>query len=220
MGRSSSRGVARETVHEVPTSHGLARVTYASPARPIGDLFLLHGAGGGIDAPDLVRVAELCHRAGLRVGRVEQPYRVARKPIGSNREKLDGAFTELVERQRLGGLPLFLGGRSAGARCACRTAEHLDASAVVALAFPLHPPHQPEKTRVGELVVSRPMLVVQGTRDAFGGPSEFPPGTRVHVVEGADHSFRVLRSSGRSDSAVIDEVAENARDFVLSFMGS
>jgi hypothetical protein len=107
---------------------------------------------------------------------------------------LDEVFVAVVKGLRTRG-PLVLGGRSAGARVACRTARELDATGCLALAFPLHPPGQPEKSRLAELVSAGvPTLVVQGERDAFGRPEEFPEGIDLAVVPGADHSFSVLRS--------------------------
>ena len=159
-----------------------------------------HGAGGGVDAPDLVAVRERL-RAGLAdvtVAMVEQPYRVQgrRAPVTSA-ARLDAAFTAAVEaaRELVGEVPLVVGGRSAGARVACRTAGSLRAVGVVALAFPLHPPGRPERSRLDELVgAGVATLVVQGERDAFGRPEELtavtlPAGACVQAVPG-DHGLR------------------------------
>ena len=184
----------------VPTSAGDARLSlYADPdARAL--VCLGHGAGGGVDAPDLVAVRERL-RAGLpgvAVALVEQPYRVQgrRAPVTSA-VKLDAAFTGAVEaaRELVGEVPLLVGGRSAGARVACRTARSLRAVGVVALAFPLHPPGRRERSRLDELVgAGVPTLVVQGERDAFGRPEELtaasvPAATLVQAVPG-DHGLR------------------------------
>jgi predicted alpha/beta-hydrolase family hydrolase len=199
---------------EIETPSGLARITFARAARAHAELFLGHGAGGGIDAPDLVAIAELLPREGVDVGLVEQPYRVAKKRIASDKGALDAAFVAVVRAAR-SGAPLFVGGRSAGARVACRTAETVGARGVVALAFPIAPPKKPGPSRLPELArAGVPTLVVQGTRDEFGGPDALPEGPTIVPILGGDHSFRVLRSSGRAQSDVYAEVAAAVRAFV------
>lgn len=205
---------------EVPTRSGTARVTWVRSRSPRASLFLGHGAGGGIDAIDLVAVAAALSGADVSVALVEQPYRVAGKAIASDKSKLDDAFVDVVTAERPPALPLFVGGRSAGARVACRTAAKLGAAGVVALAFPLLPPKSTGPSRLPELEgAGVPALVVQGTRDPFGGPSSFPSVTRLFVVEGGDHSFKVLKKSGRDQRSVLDELAAGVRDFVLSSLG-
>lgn len=210
-------------VREVETPAGTARVTWTGVGAPArAALFLGHGAGGGIDAPDLVEIARELGAAGVHVALVEQPYRVAGKKLASDKAKLDAAFVAVVEAERPKDLPVFVGGRSAGARVACRTASALGARGVVALAFPLVPPKGASPSRRPELVATgAPTLVVQGTRDPFGGPSDLtsgaalPPSIRISPVDAADHSFRVLRASGRPQRVVYAEVAATVRDFVL-----
>ena len=152
-----------------------------------------HGAGGGIESADLVALTSALAAAGWRVARIIQPYRVQGRRAPDRAPKLDAAFTEVVTALRADHAPggrLVLGGRSSGARVACRTATGLDAAAVVCLAFPLHPPGRPESSRADELGLVRvPLLVVQGERDAFGGPGELPAGPTVVAVPG-DHSLR------------------------------
>nr|WP_246324207.1 alpha/beta family hydrolase [Petropleomorpha daqingensis] len=163
---------------------------------PRGTLVLGHGAGGGIAAPDLDAVSEAACGAGWRVAGVEQPWRVAGKRIAPAPPRLDLAWTAVLDHLRsldaLAG-PLVLGGRSAGARVACRTATAQGAAGVLALAFPLHPPGRPEKSRAGELaLVEVPLLVVQGETDAFGGPAEVAaaaPHAQVAGV-GGDHALK------------------------------
>jgi predicted alpha/beta-hydrolase family hydrolase len=142
-----------------------------------GALVLGHGAGGGIESPDLVAAAEAARAAGLTVALVEQPYRVAGRRSPAPANQLDAAWTEVVSQLRAGALSgidfLLTGGRSSGARVACRTAAATGSSAVVCLAFPLHPPGRPEKSRLSELDgVDVPVLVVQGANDPFGMPPE------------------------------------------------
>ena len=99
-------------------------------------------------------------------------------------------------------MPLYLGGRSAGARVACRTATELGAAGVVCLAFPLHLPGRPEKSRVEELLAPTvPRLVLQGTNDSFGRPEEIraavgdAPGIELVELPGADHSYRTAKGA-------------------------
>jgi predicted alpha/beta-hydrolase family hydrolase len=178
---------------EVVTAYGPARATLTPPASGTsrGLVALGHGAGGGINAPDLVAVTTALSGAGWTVARVEQPYRVAGRRAASPAAALDSAWIAVVTALREASRgPLVLGGRSSGARVACRTAAALDAAAVLCLAFPLRPPRRPQVTRLGELLaVDVPVLVVQGERDPFGGPGEFPATVGVAAVPG-DHALR------------------------------
>jgi predicted alpha/beta-hydrolase family hydrolase len=145
-----------------------------------------HGAGGGLDAVDLLAARDAAHEAGLRVALVEQPWLVRGRKVAEAPPRLDLAWVDVLAT--LSGSPLVVGGRSAGARVACRTADEVGADAVLCLAFPVHPPGRPERSRLGELTAVRvPVLVVQGDRDAFG----VPPG--AVLVPGADHGFRVAK---------------------------
>jgi predicted alpha/beta-hydrolase family hydrolase len=185
---------AAEEVCEVATPHGPARITVHRVPAPRGALLLGHGAGGGFAAPDLVAVTAVALDAGLHVVLVEQPYRVAGRRNVAPTAQLDAAWSAVVAQVRecvLGG-PLVFGGRSSGARVACRTAGAGGAAAVLCLAFPLHPPGRPERTRLPELAAPDvPVLVVQGARDAFGVP-EPAPGRELVVLRG-DHSLKADR---------------------------
>lgn len=176
---------------EVETPHGLARVHLHRAASPRGALVLGHGAGGGITAPDLVRATQVAVEEGYTVALVEQPYRVAGRRSPAPARQLDATWTAVVEQLRgndLAALPLIAGGRSSGARVACRTAGDTGAAAVLCLAFPLEPPAG-RPSRLPELeAVTVPTLVVQGTRDRFGMPPAAPKRTIVEVS--ADHSLR------------------------------
>jgi len=184
-------------VIEVDTPLGPARVLSGGPdGSAAGTLVLGGGAGGGVDAPDLLAVTAAAADAGWRVLRVEQPWRVAGKRIAPAPPRLDLGWTAVLERLDADGrltAPLVFGGRSAGARVACRTAVGHRADGVLALAFPLHPPGRPERSRAGELAaVPVPVLVVQGERDPFGNPAEVAqaaPVVTVRAVPG-DHSLR------------------------------
>jgi hypothetical protein len=155
---------------------------------PRAAVVLGHGAGGGVESPDLVGATKAANESGLSVALVEQPYRVAGRRSPAPARQLDAAWLAVVP-QLFPGLPLIIGGRSAGARVACRTAAATQAKAVLCLAFPLHPPGKPEKTRLDELdAVTVPTLVVQGERDPFGIAPE-GPNRRVVLIPGM-HSLR------------------------------
>ena len=187
-------------VHEIGTPHGPARAHVTEPGGIVrGTLVLGHGAGGGVESVDLVAVTAEAAGAGWRVVRVEQPWRVAGKRIAAAPPTLDEGWRAVLHRLRADGVltgPLVLGGRSAGARVACRTAAEHGAAGVLALAFPLHPPGRPAKSRAAELTaVPVPLVVVQGETDAFGAPAAVAAaldghaGASVYAVPG-DHSLK------------------------------
>jgi hypothetical protein len=180
---------------EIDTPHGPARAHLHPADEPRAALVLGHGAGGGVEAPDLVAATEAARSEGISVALVEQPYRVAGRRSPPRAPQLDAAWTAVVERLRadeLAGLPLVVGGRSLGGRVACRTAETTDAVAVLCLAFPLEPPRRagkPPQSRLAELdAVTVPMLIVQGERDPFGMPPPGPTREVVHVP--GDHGLK------------------------------
>ncbi|MEV7087155.1 alpha/beta family hydrolase [Streptomyces sp. NPDC093085] len=159
----------------VETPAGDARITWhhAEDARLV--LALGHGAGGGIEARDLRALAGALPPLGVSVALVEQPWRVAGKKVAPAPATLDTGWRAVWPALAERGPGVVAGGRSAGARVACRTARELGAVAVLALSFPLHPPGRPERSRAAELLGSGvPTLVVQGARDPFGRPEEFP----------------------------------------------
>jgi uncharacterized protein len=178
---------------ELETPHGPAGVHLHHAEDAIGALVLGHGAGGGVGARDLVAATEVAQSERFSVALVEQPYLVAGKRAPAPPNRLDEAWIAVVEQLRdgeLSGLPLVVGGRSAGARVACRTAAETGASAVLCLAFPVHAPGRADagKTRQHELdAVRLPVLVVQGASDPFGMPAK-RRGHRVVVVPG-NHSL-------------------------------
>jgi uncharacterized protein len=184
------------TVREIDTPHGPARAHLRAVEAPVAALVLCHGAAGSVDAPDLSKATEVARSKGVAVALVEQPYRVAGRRSTPPARQLDAAWIAVVKdlrRAELAGLPLIAGGRSAGARVACRTAAELGAVAVLCLAFPLHPPGRSPaaevRSRAPELDgVAVPTLVVQGTRDRFGMPSPGPNRTVVEVA--GDHRLR------------------------------
>jgi predicted alpha/beta-hydrolase family hydrolase len=203
---------------EVDTPHGPARVHLHPTDRPRAALVLGHGAGGGVGSRDLVTVTGIAREAGVSVALVEQPYRVAGRRAPAPAPRLDAAWTAVVDQLLAGelrGHPLLVGGRSSGARVACRTAAATGARAVLCLAFPLQPPRRPSKpapeSRIGELdAVEVPTLVVQGERDPFGIP---PAATRRTVVlVPGDHALRADLGAVAAAvrpwlAGVVDEVA-------------
>jgi uncharacterized protein len=196
------------------TPHGDARLHLDRARRPRATLFLQHGAGGGPDAPDLVALSRVLPPLGITVIRLEQPWRVAGRKVAPAPTILDECAIAVVDRLR-SRTPLVLGGRSAGARSACRTAHHLGASGVLALSFPLHPPGKPERSRLDELTSVRvPTVVVQGERDPFGTPAEFPPDQPLVVVPAADHGLKVPKRSGLTADDVAQIVVESALELI------
>jgi uncharacterized protein len=176
---------------EIVTSGGPARAELDEPGKPAFLLVLTHGAGGGVDTPDLLAARDAAVRLDGAVARVTQPYRVrgARAPGSAARQ--DAAWLEIISalQARYPGLPLVQGGRSNGARVACRTARAAGARAVVALAFPLHPPGRPERSRAPELRdAGTEVLVVNGDRDPFGVPSA-ADASDVVVMPGEAHAL-------------------------------
>jgi predicted alpha/beta-hydrolase family hydrolase len=176
----------------IDTPHGPGRAHLHPADAPVAALVLGHGAGGDVTAPDLVATTRAARALGISVALVEQPYRVAGRRSPAPAHQLDAAWTAIVEHLASGplhGLPLITGGRSSGARVACRTAPDVGAIAVLCLAFPVHPPGRPEKSRLDELdAVSVPVLVVQGENDPFGMPPS-APGRTVAAIPG-DHSLK------------------------------
>ena len=205
----------------VPTPLGDARVHTTAADDPVATLVLGHGAGGGVGTPDLLALASRLPPLGVSVLLVDQPWVVAGRKVAPPPPTLDrgwlGALASLGGQGLHG--RLLVGGRSAGARVACRTAETVGAAGVLALAFPLHPPAG-RPTRLPELDLPAdaglPVLVLQGTRDSFGGPADLPaaPGRVVVPVAGADHSFRVLKGGDRA--AVLTQLVDAAAAWALT----
>ena len=181
---------------EVETPHGPARVHLHLADGTHAALVLGHGAGGGVTAKDLVAATDAALASDVSVALVEQPYRVAGRRSPAPPKQLDAAWIAVIEHLRaneLSGLPLITGGRSMGARVACRTVPETGAVGVLCLAFPLRPPRRstskPAPDRLPELdAVNVPVLIVQGESDPFGIPPEGPQRTVIRVA--GDHSLR------------------------------
>ena len=190
---------------DIETPHGPARAHVQPVDGGVATLILGHGAGGGVSAPDLMVATRAALESNVSVALVEQPYLVAGRKSQAPAAQLDAAWIAAVEQLRDAQLPLIVGGRSAGARVACRTAADTGAAAVLCLAFPVHPPGKPEKTRLAELdAVQVPVLVVQGERDPFGMPPEGPNRTVARVR--GDHGLK----------ADLDAVAAAVRDWLAA----
>ena len=197
------------SAREVDTPHGPARVHVQKAAGARGTLMLGHGAGGGVSAPDLMTASRVALELDVTVVLVEQPYKVAGKKSTPRPPVLDEAWIAVVEQTDMGGGPLISGGRSSGARVACRTAAATGAAGVLCLAFPLMPPSG--KSRQAELDdAGVPMLIVQGQNDRFGMPDpDQARGREVAVVRG-DHGLK-------SDQAAVGDAV---RDWLERLLGA
>jgi predicted alpha/beta-hydrolase family hydrolase len=182
-------------------------------------LVLGHGAGGGVAAVDLLALADRLPEHDITVVRVEQPWVLAGRRVAPAPKFLDQVFTQLVRVLRPS-TPLIVGGRSAGARVAARTGAALGAAGCLALAFPLHPPGRPDKSRLDELLATGiPTHVIQGERDTFGTPADFPAGVELTAIPGADHGFAVRKSGPVNQAETLDRVVVAALDWVGRTIG-
>lgn len=206
------------TVRTVQTPHGEGRLHVRRAHRPVATLLLSHGAGGGVDARDLVALAAALPAQGVSVLLLEQPWRVAGRRIATPPATLDDALRAAAATVR-SRAPLVVGGRSAGARSAARCARSLGAVGCLALSFPLHPPGRPEKSRVDELAgAGVPVLVVQGERDPMGRPEEFPldlPHLDLAVVPAADHGLKVPARAPVTQDEAMGIVVESTLEWLV-----
>jgi len=215
----------------VDTTHGVARVQLGVPRDARALAVLGHGAGGDVTTPAVVAVAQGLMACGIAVARVDQPYRVAGRRAPAPAPQLDTAMLDVIRWLRghdaLSTTALVVGGKSSGARVACRVARRAGAVGVVALGFPLHPPARPERSRRDDLLAARcAVLVCQGTRDSFGSPAKVAaaangdPLITVHAVTGGDHSFVARRVDGRTTAQCLAEVSEVVGQWVLGQVGT
>lgn len=199
----------------VLTPQGEARLEVRRARKPLADLVLTHGAGGGIDARDLVAIADALPAQGISVVLVEMPWRVQGKKLAPRPALIDEAYRAVLVGLRPRA-PFVLGGRSAGARSACRIGAEVGAAGVLALAFPLHPPGKPEKSRLDELAgAGVPALVIQGERDPFGRPEEFPEGTELAVVPAGDHGLKVPKAGPLDQEGALGLVVEATLEWIV-----
>jgi uncharacterized protein len=216
------------TVTPIDTPQGPGRL-YVDPAEQPSSLLVLgHGAGGGVGAADLELLAASLPALGTTVVRFEQPWRTAGRAAGAPPPKLDEAWRAALGwlmEQEWAQHPLLVGGRSAGARVACRTAADTNPVAIVCLAFPLHLPGRPEKSRVAELLAPEaPRLVLQGSKDSFGTPDEIraaigaAQGIKLVELPGADHSYRIAR--GKSSAFTPTDLRTTLVAEVSRFIGA
>jgi uncharacterized protein len=210
--------------YSVTTPLGPGRLLLDAATDQESLLVLGHGAGGGTGAADLELLARQLPECGITVVRFEQPWRTAGRRVAGPPAQLDKAWVAAVRwlrDQDWGQGRLFVGGRSAGARVACRTAGALGVRGIVCLAFPLHLPGRPEQSRAAELLTAgAPRLVLQGTRDSFGTPEEIraamgaASGIRVVELPGADHGFRVVKGAPITAAELRAQVVEVVTAFV------
>ena len=178
-------------------------------------LLLSHGAGNGIDTADLEALARHLPRHGVTVVRLEQPWKVAGRKLASPPPTLDAGLRAAANVLRVR-TPMVVGGRSAGARSAARSAKALGAVGCLALAFPLHPPGRPEKTRLDELLrAGVPTLVIQGDHDTMGRPEEFPHDIDLTVVPGADHGLKVPKRGPVSQEDALAIIVESTLEWLV-----
>jgi predicted alpha/beta-hydrolase family hydrolase len=213
----------------VDTPQGPGRLFVDLAEQPSSILVLGHGASGGVASVDLELLAEGLPELGTTVVRFEQPWRTAGRRVGAPPPRLDEAWQAALAwlaGEEWARHPLVVGGRSAGARVACRTASETNPAAIVCLAFPLHPPGKPEKSRVAELLAPNvPRLVLQGGNDSFGTPEEICASIgrsrSVTVVEvtGADHSFRIAKSSAPTPADLQATLVTEVSRFIRATVG-
>lgn len=210
------------SVRTIPTPYGEARLHTDRSRHPAASLVLGHGAGRGVDSPDLVALARALPGLGISVYRIEQPWHVAGRKVAPRPQVLDAGTIACVNGIRAR-TPMVLGGRSAGARVACRLAKQLGAVGCLALSFPLQPPGKPGrpvKTRLPELLgAGVPVFVVQGERDAFGGPDAFPETVDLTLVPDADHGLKVPRRAALTQDETHALVVEAVVEWITARVG-
>jgi predicted alpha/beta-hydrolase family hydrolase len=207
--------VKKASVRTVDTPHGEGRLHTRRATSPIATLLLSHGAGGGIESRDLWALADALPAQGVSVVLFEQPWRVAGRKVATAPPTLDAALTCAADVMRVR-TPLVVGGRSAGARSAARTARALGATGCLALSFPLHQPGRTEPTRLPELLgAGLPTLVVQGERDPMGRPEEFPGDVEMVVIPGGDHGLKVPARGEVSQDEAMGIVVESTLEWLV-----
>jgi predicted alpha/beta-hydrolase family hydrolase len=201
-------------IRVISTPAGDAQLYSDRSRHPTAVLALGHGAGRGVDAPDLAALASALPKLGISVFRIQQPWVVAGRRVAPRPEVLDAATVACLNALRIR-RPLILGGRSAGARVACRLSKSMGAVGCLALAFPLHPPGRPDSSRLEELTgAGVPTFVVQGERDPFGAPDEFPDNTPMAVIPQADHGFAVPKRAALDSEQTMALIVESVVEWI------
>jgi len=217
------------TIVPLDTPQGQARFFVDLADRPVSILVLGHGAGGGVGAADLELLARRLPPLGITVARFEQPWRTAGRKVGAPPPRLDEAWITALgwlQEQQWAQQPLVAGGRSAGARVACRTASDTNAAGILCLAFPLHLPGQPEKSRLAELLTpTQPRQVVQGSNDSFGTAEELRAaigkvaGITLVELPGVGHSYRIAKSSAVEPATLHATLVTEVSRFIATTVG-
>jgi len=217
------------TVILVDTPQGPGRLFVDLAEQPSSILVLGHGAGGGVGAVDLELLTRNLPAIGTSVVKFEQPWRTAGRKAGAPPPKLDEAWCAALDwlvGQEWAQHQLLVGGRSAGARVACRTASRTKPAAIVCLAFPLHLPGRPDKSRVAELLAPEvPRLVLQGTKDSFGTPEQIriaigtAEGIKLVELPGADHGYRIGKASDFTPADLRVTVVTEVGRFIAAVAG-
>lgn len=201
-------------IREVATPQGTAHIHTDRARHPLVTLVLGHGAGNGVESRDLAALAAELPRCGISVFRIEQPWRVAGRRVAPAPPLLDEATLACINAIRVR-TPMVVGGRSAGARVACRLAKSVGAVGCLALAFPLQPARAGSPSRLPELLdVGLPTLVVQGARDSFGAADAFPSQVEVAAIPAADHGFAVLKSAELTQTEALSELTDAVAQWV------
>lgn len=208
----------KAVVRPIQTAYGEGRLHVRRAVSPMATLLLSHGAGRGVDAPDLMALAGALPGHGVTVMLFEQPWHVAGRKVATSPPTLDVGLIAAADSLRTQ-TPLVVGGRSAGARSGARCAKGLGARGVLALSFPLHPPGRPEKTREAELRgAGLPTLVIQGERDPMGRPEDFPSdiaGLDMTLIPEADHGLTVPKRAALSQAEALGIVVESTLEWLV-----
>lgn len=201
------------------TAAGIAQVHPFLASQPRASLVLAHGAGRGTNTGDLQALAAKLPELSISVYLVDQPWVLAGRKVAASPKILDAVHLAVLAELDLA-LPLFVGGRSAGARSMARVTQQHQVTGYLGLAFPLHPPGRPEASRVAEiLAVSVPKLILQGDRDNFGKAAEFPPELPVRPIPFADHSFKVPKSAATGQAEIYQLLVDHTAAWVNQVLG-
>jgi uncharacterized protein len=204
----------------------MAALIVDGPKTAAKTFLFAHGAGAPMDSSFMQRVAEGVATSGVRVVRFEFPYMQRRRETGKRgapdpSPRLMQSFREIIGEQG-GGSRLVIGGKSMGGRIASMVADEAAVLGLICLGYPFHPPGRADKTRTAHLENLRtPALIVQGTRDTFGGPEEvrgykLSPAIRIEWLEDGDHSFKPRARSGRTEADNLRTAIARVADFIAS----